>query len=219
MRMRHAGRRRRQTRDAGRRQRWRQGLHLHRQRGELTGDPLQIFLLSRGASRERHKHGRVLLLRRLNILQCRADGGVRDRYGNRLTRRLCRFIQRRRGKAAGFRRRGSVEIRKGKAIEFRESEAIEARQGEAIQIRQGVGDRRADDEQGRQAGHSRRHASRSPLLYRVGLLVSLPVLVRYVSHLRSLRVSLVANLPRYQLNKRASHGRSSDGPSRIAQPN
>ena len=69
-------------RDAGSRQRRHRTLHsvhLRRQRGKLTGYSFQIRLLSRGVLRERHQHSGVLLLRQLNILQCRADGGIRYR--------------------------------------------------------------------------------------------------------------------------------------------
>ena len=75
-------------RDAGRRQRrYRtlQSVHLRRQHGELTGYFSQIRLLGCRTLRERHQHGSVLLLRRhkillrqLNIPQCRADDGIRS---------------------------------------------------------------------------------------------------------------------------------------------
>ncbi len=183
-------------RNAGGRQRRRQGLHLHRKRRELTGDSLQICLLRLqicplrlGALRERGQHDRVLPLRRLNVGQRRIDGGVQYRNGNRLRRRFCNLIDRR-CNTSGF-RRGS-EAPKSEVIEFREAEAIEARQGEAIQTRQQGGDGRADDEQGGQARHGHRYAPRCSQLHRVGQLVSVHFLFRYFSHLRSLRVSLVA---------------------------
>ena len=68
--------------DAGSRHRRHRALQsgrLRRQRGELTGYSSQIRLLSCGTLRERLQHSRVLLLRQLNILQCRADGGIRYR--------------------------------------------------------------------------------------------------------------------------------------------
>ncbi len=78
--------------DAGSRQRRHrvmQRVRLRRQRGELTRYSFQIRLLIRGALRQRHQHRRVLLLRQLNILQCRADNGIRYRDRSRLVRRLC----------------------------------------------------------------------------------------------------------------------------------
>ena len=69
-------------RDAGSRQRRHrilQSVRLRRQREELTGYFFQIRLLSCSALRERHQHSRVLLLRQLNILQCRGYDGIRYR--------------------------------------------------------------------------------------------------------------------------------------------
>ena len=69
--------------DAGSRQRRRHRIlhrvELRRYQGELTGYSFQIRLLSRGTLREQYQHSCVLLLRQLNILQCRADGGIRYR--------------------------------------------------------------------------------------------------------------------------------------------
>jgi len=65
--------------DAGsrhRRHRTLQSGRLRRQRGELIGYSSQIRLFSCGTLRERLQHSRVLLLRQLNILQCRAYDGI-----------------------------------------------------------------------------------------------------------------------------------------------
>src|SRR6476660_6315828 len=108
-------------REAGsrhRRHRTLQGVRLRRQRGELTGYSSQIRLLSCEALRERHQHSCVLLLRPLNILQCRADG-VWFRGCSRLVWRRC-------SEAAEIRQREAIEIRHGD----RQGEVTEIRQGE-----------------------------------------------------------------------------------------
>src|SRR5216684_7209467 len=99
--------------DAGSRQRRHrtlQSVRLRRQRGELTGYSFQIRLLSCEALRERHQHSCVLLLRQLNILQCRADGGIWYRGCSRLMWRLCSE---------------EIEIRQREVTEIRQREAIE----------------------------------------------------------------------------------------------
>jgi hypothetical protein len=78
------------------------------------------------------------------------------------------------------------------AIEIRQREVIEIRQREAIEIWQGIGNGRANDGQGGQGHHYRRHPARSPLLCRLRLFISLRFFIRCFSHLRSLRVSPVA---------------------------
>src|SRR5258705_5155109 len=121
--------------DAGSRQRCPctlQSVHLRRQRGELTRYPFRIRLLSCGALRERHQHSCVLLLRQLNILQCRPDDGIWYRGWSGLMWRLCSDpIEIRQGQAA--------EVRQGETIEFRPREVIEIQQREAIESRQGIG--------------------------------------------------------------------------------
>jgi len=177
-------------RDAGRRQRRHRamkGIHLRRQRRELTGHSLQIRLLGFRALRELLQGSCMLLLRRLNIPQPSADDGIRYRGGRRLGRRCC-------SNAIGFRRRGAIEIRQGEVVEFREREAvqfrqrqgIEIRQEETVGIRQEVGGSRANDRQGGQRHHCRRHARRGPLAYGLSRLVCLRFLVRCLSHLRFL---------------------------------
>jgi hypothetical protein len=93
--------------DAGSRQRrpcTLHSVHLRRQRGELTGYPFRIRLLSCGALYERHQHSCVLLLRQLNILQCRPDDEIWYRGWSRLMWRLCS---------------DPIEIRQGEAAEVR----------------------------------------------------------------------------------------------------
>jgi hypothetical protein len=124
--------------NAGSRQRRHRILHgvqLRRYQGELTGYSFQIRLFICGALRERHQHSRVLLLRRLNILQCRADNGIRYRDGNRLMWRLC-------SEAVEIRQR---EIRHREAIKIRQRDI---REREVIKIRQRIGHRRANDDHG-----------------------------------------------------------------------
>jgi hypothetical protein len=90
-----------------------------------------------------------LLLRQLNIPQCRADDGIWYRgWWSRLTWSL-------RGEALDIRPReaieiwqGDIEIRQGDVIEIRQSEVTETRQRGAIEIRQGIGGGRANDGQG-----------------------------------------------------------------------
>src|SRR5712671_6953608 len=122
--------------DAGSRQRrdcTLQSLRLRRQRGELTGYSFQIRLLSCGVLRERHQHNCVLLLRQLNILQCRPDDGIWYRNWSRLSWRLCSE---------------AFEIRPGEAVEVRQGDVIEIRQGGVIETRQRIGGGRANDSQG-----------------------------------------------------------------------
>ena len=205
--------------DAGSRQRRHcilQSVRLRRQRGELAGYSSQIRLLSCGALRQRHQHGCVLLLRQLNILQCRADGGLWCRGWSRLMWRL--------GNEA-------VEIRQSDAMEIRHREMRqgETRQGVTRQgeirkeeIRQGIGGGRANDGQGGQGHHYRRHSARSPLLCRLRLFISLRFFVRCLSHLRSLRVSPIARFflaADPQNKKEPSCARSSDDSRAIAHPN
>lgn len=54
-------------------------VQLRRYQGELTGYSFQIRLFGFGTLRERRQHSCVLLLRQLNILQRRVDGGIRYR--------------------------------------------------------------------------------------------------------------------------------------------
>jgi len=169
-------------RDAGRRQRrYRalQGVHLRRQRGDLTGYFSQVRLLGCSTLRERHQHGSVLLLRRdnillrqLNIPQRRADNGIRYPDRSRLTWRRCRE---------------ATEIRPGEILrEIRQREAarqIETWQPEEIGIREGVGGGRADDGQGK--GHQdRRPPVRRPLLRHLRRIVVLRYFIRRFRHLR-----------------------------------
>jgi len=196
--------------DAGSRQR-RDGilqrLRLRRQRGELAGYSFEIRLLRGGALRERHQHSGVLLLRQLNILQCRPDDGIWYRGRSRLGWRRCSE---------------AFEIRQGEAVEVRPGEVIEIRQGEEIETRQGIGGGRANDGQGGQGHHYHRHPARSLLRCRLRLLISFGCFVRGFSHLRSLPVSPIARffLAADQQNKKEpSRGRSSDDTRAIAHPN
>ena len=206
--------------DAGSRQRrhWiLQSVHLRRQQGELTGYSFQIRLLSCGVLREGHQHGRVLLLRQLDILQCRDDDGIRYRGWSRLLWRLC-------SNAIGIGRRGAIEIRQreviefrdGDVIEFREREAIEIRPDEAIEVWQRVGSGRANDGQGGQRHQCRRQAAPSPLLNRVRLLVSLRFLSRCLSHLRSPRVRLVVTFSLAADRQNKNSYRVDDPPTALA---
>lgn len=97
-----------------------QSAHLHRQQGELTGYSFQIRLLRCRALRERRQHSCVLLLRQLNIPQCRPDDRIWYWGWSRLTWRLCS---------------DPIEIRKGEAAEVRQRETIKTRQGKLIEIR------------------------------------------------------------------------------------
>src|SRR3984893_17017459 len=115
----------------------------------------------------------------------------------------------------------AIEIRQREVIEIRQREVIEIRRREAIEIRQRIGGGRANDGQGGQGHHYRRHSARSPLRCRLRLFISLRFFVRCFSHLRSLRVSPVARFflaADQQTKKEPSRGRSSDDSRAIARP-
>ena len=120
------------TADAGSRQRrhWiLQGVHLHRQQGELTGYSFQIRLLRCRALRERRQHSCVLLLRHLNIPQSRPDDRIWywDWDWSRLGWRLCSDpIEIRRREAAEVRQRETIKLGKEKS-EVRQGDTTTAR--------------------------------------------------------------------------------------------
>ena len=164
-----------------------QGVHLHRQQGELTGYSFQIRLLRCRALRQRRQHSCVLLLRHLNIPQSRPDDRIWywDWDWSRLGWRLC-------SDPIEIRRREAAEVRQRETIKTRQGKLVEIRQGEAIETRKGIGGGGTNDGQGGQGHRYRRHPVRSHLLCPLGPFVSLRFLIPCFGHLRSLRLSPVA---------------------------